>query len=201
LTTFLWLFERVTGPGPDLGLRLVFTFALALLCHDALVVAQACKGPRSLRNPDRWRLATTTGWYLAGVLLLVTWSGPDPINFIGPIVGGIVFGGMTAFLRWGDAEPAPLPGDRFDTDRAFTDRPFAGPFYYAWHWIVLALVIWMLLEGPSDAWSTDYLLFQICFFPWILHRYPLRMDTRSGRGGLALICFGTGLMVVGMYTL
>ena len=87
------------------------------------------------------------------------------------------------------------------TPTAPSPRPFAGKLYYAWHWIVLALVIWMLLDRPSDGWSTDYLLFQICFFPWILHRYPLRMDTGSGRGGLGLILFGMGLMVFGMYTL
>ena len=45
---------------------------------------------RAKRAQDRWRLATTMGWYFFGFMLLLAWSGPDSINFIGPLTGGVV---------------------------------------------------------------------------------------------------------------
>lgn len=198
LTALLAVLDWRFAGGPDLALRLVYTFALGLVTFDAVWLAQIERGARSVRDANRWRFATTLGWYFFTYMLLCLWTGPGPAALIGAAFGGVLFGAVMAFLPWTDGDPAPMPEGRFDTDRKITGA-LARRFFYAWHWLVAGLVLWLVLSPPATGWSADYLLFQICLLPWLLRRVPLRSDTASGRCGLLIYLLGMALLVGGLF--
>ena len=198
LSAFVAAFNWWSGHTEDLVLRALYLAALVCLGADTLLTAAIGVGPARWGNRDRWVMAGYLGWVFAAFLVLVMWDGADTfaIDLVGALVGGAIYGVLTAFFTMPGAErnevdAAAWAGPRYDLSSPITDRPGAGWLYRIWPLVLLVVFVGFALFPPQDGWAAHYLLFQLVLFTTLLQRYPPR------RGGGAIVSRLVGAAFLG----
>ena len=170
----LWAAIHVFMGGEDFVVRAFYGVVLWIMAADVLATVDhaARLGDDKVRDRIAKGLYNATFFY--GAMLLVFYQADYPqISWIGPAIGGIIFGGWMAFAG-NKNTTVTLPEARFDLEADQKKSRVVGPVLYL-IFLLFAPVLY-LFAGPLLFW------FLLVLSAFIHTRYPFAKSGGLGSG-------------------
>jgi hypothetical protein len=160
--------------GEDFVVRAFYGAILWMMAADVLATVYHAARFGDHKGRDRIAKGLYNATYFFGAMLLVFYQADYPqISWIGPAIGGIIFGCYMAFA--GNKNTTVfLPEGRFDLEA--DQKPWFVRLVQFWPIFALFLIVMHLLEGSLLSW------FPVVALPFINTRYPFAKSGGLGSG-------------------
>ena len=150
--------------GEDFIVRALYGAILWMMAADVLATVDHAARLGDDKVRDRIAKGLYNATYFFGVMLLVFYQADaSEVSWIGPAVGGIIFGGWMAFAGNKNTN-VTLPEGRFDLEA--DQKPWVVRLIQFWPILSLFLIVMYLSEGSLLSW------FSVVLMPFINTRYP-----------------------------
>lgn len=160
--------------GEDFVVRALYGAILWLMAVDVLATIDHAARLGDDKVRDRIATGLYNATYLFGAMLLVFYQADaSEVSWIGPAIGGIIFGCYMAFAG-NKNTTVTLPEGRFDLEA--DQKPGFVRLVQFWPILALFLIVMNLLEGSLVSW------FPVVALPFINTRYPFAKSHGLGSG-------------------
>jgi hypothetical protein len=159
-----WAAIHVSMGGDDFVVRALYGVVLWMMAADVLATVDHAARLGDDKVRDRIAKGLYNATYFFGAMLLVFYQADYPqISWIGPAIGGIIFGGWMAFAG-NKNTTVTLPEARFDLEA--DQKPWFVRLVQFWPIFALFLIVMHLLEESFLSW------FSVVLLPFMNTRYP-----------------------------